>query len=201
MMSHSLRSPLARQAFVIVAAAAFAGGFVAGRVSQSPGSVNGAAVGLAGAGAGGLRMTLAEVRESWAAAVQSAKPDGAKLAADALVPVDSYFRDRALPSVEPFIEDMAGFFTSINLTWLKVRDWWSGPQAGERGRVEAKVAEALERRMGMPSELEAAVAAAVQRFEALQNATRRMRCFAGRVCGWMRRSWMRCGRRRITPRW
>ena len=50
-----------------------------------------------------------------------------------------------------------------------MRDWWSGPQAGERGRVEAKVAEALERRMGMPSELEAAVAAAVQRFESLQN--------------------------------
>jgi hypothetical protein len=83
--------------------------------------------------------------------------------------VDSYFRDRALPNVEAFVKDMAGFFTSINLTWLKVRDWWSTPQAGARGRVESKVAEALERRMGMPSELEAAVAAAVQRFEALQN--------------------------------
>lgn len=174
-MSHSLRSPLARQAFVIVAAAAFAGGFVAGRVSRSPGSANGAATGMAGrewgggGGAGGLRMSLAEVRESWAAAVQAARPDGAKLSADALAPVDSYFRDRALPNVEAFVKDMAGFFTSINLTWLKVRDWWSKPQAGERGRVESKVAEALERRMGMPSELEAAVAAAVQRFEALQN--------------------------------
>jgi hypothetical protein len=169
MMSHSLRSPLARQAFVIVAAAAFAGGFVAGRVSRSPGSASGAAGAELAGGGGGLRMTLAEVRESWAAAVQAAKPDGVKLSADALAPVDSYFRDRALPNVEPFVKDMAGFFTSINLTWLKVRDWWSKPQNGERGRVEAKVAEALERRMGMPSELEAAVAAAVQRFEALQN--------------------------------
>lgn len=167
-MSPARKPPLARQAFVIVAAAAFAGGFLAGRVSRSPDAAIGAAGGVAGGGAA-LRMSLAEVRESWAAAVQAARPDGAKLSADALVPVDSYFRDRALPSIDPFIEDMAGFFTSINLTWLKVRDWWSRPQAGERGRVEAKVAEALERRMGMPSELEAAVAAAVQRFEALQN--------------------------------
>jgi len=167
-------APLARQAFVVVAAAGFVGGFVAGRVSRSPEAAGGAAtVGMGGdGGGGGLRMSLAEVRESWAAAVQAARPDGAKLSADAIAPVDTYFRDRAMPNVEPFVKDMAGFFTSINLTWLKVRDWWSGPEGGKsgrRGRVETKVAEALERRMGMPSELEAAVGAAVQRFEALQN--------------------------------
>ena len=149
------------QAFAIVAAAAFVGGFVAGRVSESPGP--------ASAETAGARLSLAELRESWAAAIDAARPDGAELSRDALSPVDSYFRDRALPSVEPFVQDMAGFFTSLNLTWLKVRDWWSKPQAGERTRVETKVAEALERRMGMPSELEASVAAAVQRFEALQN--------------------------------
>jgi hypothetical protein len=38
-----------------------------------------------------------------------------------------------------------------------------------RTRVESKVAESLERRMGMPGELEAAIAASMQRFEALQN--------------------------------
>ena len=163
-------APLARQAFAVVAAAGFVGGFVAGRVSRSPEAAVGVSAGVVGGG--GLRMSLAEVRESWAAAVQAARPDGAKLSADAIAPVDTYFRDRAMPNVEPFVKDMAGFFTSINLTWLKVRDWWSGPEggtAGGRGRVESKVAEALERRMGMPSELEAAVGAAVQRFEALQN--------------------------------
>lgn len=171
-MTPARNPPLARQAFVIVAAAAFAGGFVAGRVSRSPDSAS-AAAGGGGGGGGGLRMSLAEVRGSWAAAVQAARPDASRLAADALVPVDSYFRDRAIPSVDPFIKEMAGFFTSLNLTWLKIRDWWGKPSDGspgsERGRVERKVAEALERHMGMPSELEAAVAAAVQRFESLQN--------------------------------
>ncbi len=156
----------ARQAFAIVAMAAFAGGFIAGRVSRSPSAASADAASIDGRR---MRMTLAEIRESWAAAVESSRPDAARLAGDALVPVDSYFRDRAIPAVEPFVKDMAGFFASLNLTWLKMRDWWSGPRSSERGRVEAKVAETLERRMGMPSELEAAVTAAIQRFEALQN--------------------------------
>lgn len=153
----------ANQAFLIVAASAFAGGFVAGRVSRSPAPADAAPA---------FRMSVEDLRQSWAAAVEVARPDAAKLTADAIAPVEAYFEDRAKPNVEPFVKDMAGFFASLNLTWLKVRDWWSdsrGTNAAGRTRVETKVAEALERHMGMPSELEAAVAAAVQRFEALQN--------------------------------
>lgn len=173
------RSAPARQAFAVVAVAAFAGGFVAGRVSREPGAAH-AAVG------GEVRLSLDDLRASWAGAIEAARPDPAKLTVDALAPVETYFQDRALPNVEPFVRDMAGFFSSLNLTWLRVRDWWSpvpgsgggsggggGSGAGSgsavRTRVESKVAESLERRMGMPGELEAAIAASMQRFEALQN--------------------------------
>lgn len=173
------RSAPARQAFAVVAVAAFAGGFVAGRVSREPGAAH-AAVG------GEARLSLDDLRASWAGAIEAARPDPAKLTVDALAPVETYFQDRALPNVEPFVRDMAGFFSSLNLTWLRVRDWWSpvpgsgggsgGGGAGGGGgggvvrtRVESKVAESLERRMGMPVELEAAIGASMQRFEALQN--------------------------------
>ncbi|MBX3408037.1 MAG: hypothetical protein KF869_14870, partial [Phycisphaeraceae bacterium] len=158
------RSAPAQQAFAVVAVAAFVGGFVAGRVSREP-------EGAHAAMRGGAHLSLDDLRASWASAIEAARPDPAKLTVDALAPVESYFQDRALPNVEPFVRDMAGFFSSLNLTWLRVRDWWSpAPVAGAtRTRVESKVAEALERRMGMPGELEAAIAASMQRFEALQN--------------------------------
>ena len=163
------RSVPAQQAFAVVAMAAFAGGFVAGRVSREP---EGARAALQS----GAHLPLEDLRASWASAIEAARPDPARLTVDALAPVESYFQDRALPNVEPFVRDMAGFFSSLNLTWLRVRDWWSpapgaaAPGAGAtRTRVETKVAEALERRMGMPGELEAAIAASMQRFEALQN--------------------------------